>query len=108
MDKFEINGGATLRGTIEVSGAKNVAMKVILAGLLTDEPLIVHNIPLISSVYGTAEIVKPLGIDVKIQKKDHTLIIRGDRVSKYSVPLELGGRFRTATMTMGPLLSRFG
>ena len=55
-DKFEIIGGKPLSGEITVGGAKNVAMKVIVAGLLTEETLTVHNIPLISSVLGTANV----------------------------------------------------
>lgn len=107
MEKFIITGGSKLVGEIKVSGAKNVAMKVILAGLLTDKPIYVNNVPLISSVYGTAEIVKPLGVKVKINP-DHHLKIQGDGSGGFCVPLELGGLYRTATMVMGPLLARYG
>lgn len=107
MDKFIIKGGNRLEGEISVSGAKNVAMKVILAGILTDKPLIISNVPLISSVYGTIGIVEQLGLRVKIGS-DHTLRIQGDSIKNYKVPLELGGLYRTATMVMSPLLSRFG
>lgn len=107
MDKFIIEGGNKLKGEVKVSGAKNVAMKVILAGLLTDEPLNIGNIPLISSVYGTCDIVKHLGVKVKINS-DHTMQISGRDIDSYTVPLEVGGLYRTATMVIGPLLSRFG
>lgn len=107
MEKFIVEGGNRLTGQIKVSGAKNVAMKVILAGLLTDKPIYVKNIPLISSIFGTIEIVKPLGVKVKLNK-DHTMTIIGDRLKSHVVPLELGGLYRTATMVMGPLLSRLG
>lgn len=107
MDKFIINGGTKLRGEVKVSGAKNVAMKVILAGLLTDEPIYIQNVPLISSVFGTCDIVKPLGVKVEIGQ-GHTLKIQGNGTGSYSVPLELGGLYRTATMVIGPLLARYG
>lgn len=107
MDKFIIHGGNKLRGEIKVSGAKNVAMKVILAGLLTNEPIFVKNVPLISSVYGTAEFVKHLGVDVKIEG-DHCLKIKGEHIHSFALPLELGGLYRTAPMVMAPLLARFG
>jgi len=107
MDKFIINGGVKLKGEVKVSGAKNVAMKVLLAGILTDKTITIRNVPLISSVYGTAEIVKNLGVKVKINN-DHTLIIKGNSIKNYMVPLELGGLYRTATMVMGPLVARFG
>ncbi len=107
MEKFVIFGKTKLRGEITVSGAKNVAMKVILAGLLTDKPIYVRNVPLISSVFGTAEIVKPLGVSVKISS-DHSIVISGQGDGSNLIPLELGGRFRTATMVIGPLLARYG
>ncbi len=107
MEKFVIKGGAKLKGEVKVSGAKNVAMKVVLAGILTDKDITIRNIPLISSVYGTAEMVKNLGVKVKISN-DHTLIIKGDSIKNYMVPLELGGLYRTAPMVMGPLIARFG
>lgn len=106
MEQLIITGGKPLKGTVKVGGAKNVAMKVIVAALLTDEPLIVNNIPLISSVLGTTKIVEPLGVAVK--RKNHTLEISAKKIHKYKIPLELGGLYRTATMVMGPLLTRFG
>jgi len=107
MDQLIVTGSKTLSGTITVSGAKNVAMKVLLAGLLTDKAIHIANVPLISSVFGTAEIVKHLGVKVRINS-DHTMRIKGDGKGDFTVPLELGGLYRTATMTLGPLLARFG
>ncbi len=107
MDKIVISGGNKLQGSVKVSGAKNVAMKVILAGLLTNEEIIIHNVPLISSVYGTCEIVKELGVKIDLNQ-NHTLKIKGNGSGSYTIPLELGGLFRTATMVIGPLLARFG
>lgn len=107
MDRLIVKGGNKIRGEIKVSGAKNVAMKVILAGLLTDKPIYVENVPLISSIFGTAEIVKPLGVAVKL-RNNHTMTIIGDGLKNHIVPLQLGGLYRTATMVMGPLLSRLG
>ncbi len=107
MDRFQVKGGNKLKGEIKVSGAKNVAMKVVLAGLLTDKPIFITNVPLISSIFGTIDIVKPLGVKVKLDD-NHTMAIVGDNLKNHVVPLELGGLYRTATMVMGPLLSRFG
>src|SRR3989344_5618952 len=107
MEKFIIYGGTKITGEVRVSGAKNVAMKVILAGLLTDKTLEVSNVPLITSVTGTADVVKPLGVKVTIGK-NHRMKIQGNTICNYSVPLELGGKYRTATMVIGPLLARVG
>lgn len=107
MEKLIIKGKSQLKGEIKVSGAKNVAMKVILAGLLTDKPIFIKNVPQISSVFGTINIVKPLGVKVEV-RQDHSLKIKGDGGGNFSIPLELGGLYRTATMVMGPLLAKYG
>lgn len=107
MEKFVINGGQPLQGSITPSGAKNVAMKTIVASILSDEKVTVRNIPLISSVTGTAAIVKPLNVKVTFSN-DKSVVIDPTDLSEHKIPLELGGLFRTATMTIAPLLARFG
>lgn len=106
MDKLIINGNKKLQGEINVSGAKNVAMKVLLAAILTDEELIINNVPKISSVVGTLDILSHIGVKVK-WIAPHTVSLKGDRISSHKVPLDLGGFYRTGTMIMGPLLARF-
>lgn len=107
MDKLVVEGGIPLYGTVNLSGAKNVAMKALVAALLTDEKVVIRNVPLISSVIGTAEIIKPLGVKVDFSKNNQ-VAINSSGIRKFLVPLEMGGLYRTATMTIGPLLSRFG
>lgn len=107
MEKLVIKGGKPLSGTINLSGAKNVAMKALVAALLTDEDVVIRNIPLISSVVGTAKIIQLLGVQVEFGKSNWVRV-RSKGINKYSIPLEMGGLYRTATMTIGPLLSRFG
>lgn len=106
MEKLVIRGGSPLHGKVTVSGAKNVAMKVLLAALLTDEKITITGAPHISSVTGTADIVKPLG--VKVDFADHTLDVSAENLNNTKVPMDLGGLYRTATMVMGPLLARLG
>jgi UDP-N-acetylglucosamine 1-carboxyvinyltransferase len=105
MDKLIINGNKRLQGEINVSGAKNVAMKVLLASILTDEEIIINNIPKISSVIGTMDILRYLGVTVKWISM-HSVSLKGDRINSHEVPLDLGGFYRTGTMIMGPLLAR--
>lgn len=107
MEKLLIKGGKALKGTINLSGAKNVAMKALVAALLTEEDVVIRNIPLISSVIGTAKIIQPLGAKVDFFQ-DNSVKIQSKGINKYSIPLEMGGLYRTATMTIGPLLARFG
>lgn len=107
MDKLLITGKNRLHGTVKVSGAKNVAMKVILTGLLTCDQITVSNIPMISSVTGTIDIVKSLGINISYPK-EHQIEIKGAGLISFKIPIELGGLYRTASMVAGPLLARFG
>lgn len=106
MDKFEIIGGNKLKGSVKVSGAKNVAMKVLLCGLLTDEIIIIKNIPQISSVMGTAEMLKFLGVKIDFTSP-HTVSVSGKNIKSHKIPLELG-QLRTAPMVLGPILTKFG
>lgn len=107
MEKFVVFGGKKLKGQVNISGAKNVAMKTLVAALLTDEEVIIRNVPLISSVTGTAQIVEPLGVKIKFTKGGK-VAIDASAINKYTIPLELGGLYRTVPMTIGPLLYRFG
>lgn len=105
MFVFYVSGGKPLKGTIKVSGAKNVAMKAIVAALLTKDRVTVNNIPLISSVTGTAQIIKHLNGTVKFAS-NNSVTIDTAKTNKGELPLEYGGLYRTTTMTIGPLLHR--
>jgi len=106
LDSLIVHGGNKLKGTVKVSGAKNVAMKVILASLLTDKKVICKNVPHISSVINTAKAVELLGASVKFE--NHCFEADGSKINNFKIPLEMGGVIRTSTMVIGPLLARFG
>lgn len=107
MEILVIKGGNKLKGEIKVSGAKNAAMKVILAGLLTDDVVRINNLPAISSVKGTANMLKSFGVKF-IYQTPHEVDMHADSIKNHMIPLEYGGLYRSATMLIGPLLSRFG
>lgn len=106
MDKFVISGGTPLHGEITVSGAKNVALKILVASLLTDEEMAIHNVPQISDVHYMLEVLKELGVASTID--GHTVRVKNNHIKDAKVPLEVGGRLRTSSMVMGPLLARYG
>lgn len=106
MDKFIITGGIPLFGDVEVSGAKNVALKILIASLLTDEEIIIHNVPLIRDVFSLIDLLKSIGIRVTIE--GHTVIVKNGNTHSTTVPLDLGARLRTSSMVLGPLLARYG
>lgn len=107
MAKYVIEGGIPLRGKICISGAKNAAIKEIVASLLTTEPLTLSNIPEISDVAVDLEIVKALGVEVS-KPQINTLVLRSSERLKTEIPSLLSGRSRAAIITMGVLLAREG
>ncbi|MEK7060686.1 MAG: UDP-N-acetylglucosamine 1-carboxyvinyltransferase [Patescibacteria group bacterium] len=106
MDTFIIEGGKPLIGEVTVAGAKNVAVKAIVASLLTDEPVMLFNMPHIHDVHLLLELLSKMGISYSWS--DHELTITHMGAASTTVPLDLGARIRTSAMLLGPLLSRFG
>lgn len=106
MDKFIITGGVPLKGEITVAGAKNVALKILVASLLTDEEMVIHNVPHIRDVYSMLEVLKVLGVESTFD--GHTLRVHHNHIHDAKVPLDMGARLRTSSMVMGPLLARYG
>lgn len=106
MDKFVINGGKKLKGRVSVSGAKNVALKAIVAACLTEEDVVIKNVPLISDFLVMAEIIKELGGKVDI--KNHTASVKVSKFNQNKISLEEAAEVRTSFMLMVPLLARTG
>lgn len=106
MDKLIVSGGSPLKGTIAVAGAKNVALKILVASLLTDEEIILHNVPLIRDVALMLDVLGALGVESK--RDGHTIRAKHTHREDAKVPLDVGARLRTSSMVMGPLLARFG
>ena len=106
MEKFVITGGVKLQGETVVSGAKNAALKALVAACLTDGTVILHNVPIISDILVMVEIMEELGAEVKIS--GHTFTINVGRFSHSSIPLDKAALARTSAMLMAPLLARTG
>ena len=106
MEKIIINGGRKLTGVISVSGAKNVALKAMVAACLTDEEVVIRNVPLISDFMVMVEIIKELGGEVKII--DHVARVRMKNFKKEKISLEEAAKIRTSAMFLSPLLARIG
>ncbi len=104
MDKFVIKGGKKLKGSVVISGAKNVALKVVVASCLTAEEVIIDNIPHISDFQVMIDIVKELGGKVRIQ--DHTAYIQMEEFKKEKIALQAAAEVRTSAMFVAPLLAR--
>jgi UDP-N-acetylglucosamine 1-carboxyvinyltransferase len=106
MEKYIIRGGKQLKGTITPSGAKNVALKVLVAACLTDEEVVIHNIPHISDFFLMADIMKDLGGLIAID--DHTIRVKMEHFKTSSIPLDKASHARASVMFLAPLLARTG
>lgn len=106
MDTLVVHGGVPLRGEIAVAGAKNVALKAFASAILTDEEVVIHNVPLIADVHCMLEVLKSLTIRADIH--DHTVQIHGGLLKNTRVPIDIGARLRTSSLVAGPLLARYG
>ncbi|HBS87147.1 MAG: UDP-N-acetylglucosamine 1-carboxyvinyltransferase [Bacteroidetes bacterium GWF2_38_335] len=111
MNTFEINGGKRLKGEITPQGAKNEALQVICATLLTSEEVIIENIPDIRDVNKLIELMQDLGVTVK-KIKDEVFSFRANNINLEFLQTnefkEKGAALRGSIMIVGPLLSRFG
>ncbi len=106
MEKFVIKGGKALHGEVTVSGAKNVALKTLIAACLTDEPVIIKNVPLIADFFVMLDLIEDIG--GKVTLRGHTVTIQMKKVTKNELSLETAAKIRTSFMFLAPLLARTG
>ncbi len=106
MPKFAISGGQKLSGEIRVSGAKNAALKIIPAAILSAQDTIVDNLPDIEDIGKSFELLKDLGGEVEISGR--RAVIRTKNLGLTELNPKLADKFRTSIMFVGPLLARFG
>src|SRR5213082_2145842 len=108
MDKFVIRGGNPLLGTIRVSGAKNAALPAMAAALLTEEPVILENIPQVRDIETERKLLAAMGAEVELGfgRAHHrtTICCRGPLTPE--VPYEIVKTMRASSLVLGPLLAR--
>ena len=107
MSKFVIEGGHKLSGTITASGNKNAALKFIASCLLTDRPVILHNIPNIQDVGTMLELVADIGVDVSDLGSGSWRLHAAD-IKKTTLSRDLASRVRASFVLSGPMLGRTG
>jgi UDP-N-acetylglucosamine 1-carboxyvinyltransferase len=107
MDKLIVSGGYPLRGEIRISGAKNAALPVLVASLLTDKPLCIGNVPHLQDITTTMELLGRMGVRLLVDEK---MVIEADAsdVTSRRAPYELVKTMRASILVLGPLLTRFG
>ncbi|MDQ3572542.1 MAG: UDP-N-acetylglucosamine 1-carboxyvinyltransferase [Actinomycetota bacterium] len=106
-EKFVIEGGEPLRGEIQAAGNKNAALPILAACLLTDEELVLTNVPRIRDTEAQVAILEQLGVKVE-WGPSHELRLQADSVTETQPDEELSARIRASFLLAGPLLARFG
>ncbi len=107
MDKLNINGDIRLEGEVAVSGAKNAALPVLTASLLTSQPLRIGNVPRLKDVNTTLNLLEHLGVRARFTDASEVVADAGD-VSVLRAPYELVKTMRASILVLGPLVARFG
>jgi UDP-N-acetylglucosamine 1-carboxyvinyltransferase len=107
MDKLRITGGARLRGEIAVSGAKNAALPILCAGLLTADALKLDNVPELNDIATMLRLLGRVGAHATRQA-DGSVLVQADKVDKLEAPYDLVKTMRASILALGPLVARFG
>ena len=108
MDQFIIQGGLPLSGEVIPSGNKNAALPLLASCLLTDEPVILHNMPEIRDVQAIRSLLENLGVQFEEQKDNHTWRIHAAQVRPADLDPALTSRIRASIMLAGPMMARSG
>jgi UDP-N-acetylglucosamine 1-carboxyvinyltransferase len=106
MDNLLIRGGRRLAGEIEIAGAKNAALPILCAGLLTADTLALSNVPKLQDVATMQKLLRQMGL--AIEEKSTALELCGRDVIKLEAPYEMVKTMRASILVLGPLLARFG
>jgi UDP-N-acetylglucosamine 1-carboxyvinyltransferase len=107
MDQFLIKGGKALRGTVAISGAKNSALPVMAAALLTTEPVNVHNIPKVRDLITMSKLLAFMGARVSVTEIPASdYLIEAATLGDAVAPYELVKTMRASILTLGPLMAR--
>ncbi len=109
MDRIIVNGGRRLSGEVAISGSKNSTLALMAAALLTDEEVVLRNVPRVRDVDGMLAIFEALGAKASWDSQDpHAVRINASNLCHFEAPYDLVRKMRASFMVMGPLVTRFG
>ncbi len=107
MDRIKITGGNQLNGEIQIGGAKNAALPLMAASLLTPERLTLENLPGVADIYAMAALLSELGVDVQMDAEARSVGLDGGNVTETTAPYDIVRKMRASVLVLGPLLARF-
>lgn len=105
MYKYVIKGGKPLEGRVRISGAKNAALPILAATILIDEPVILHNVPMLDDVFTMIELLRKLGKEIDFQN-DGTVVIKTVDTEPYEAEYTLVKKMRASIAVLGPLVAK--
>jgi len=106
VDKLRISGGGPLEGEVTVSGAKNAALPIMCAALLTSKPLALSNVPRLMDVSTMARLLAQMGVEV--DRSSTSIQLNAEKIANPSAPYDLVKTMRASVLVLGPLLARCG
>ena len=106
MDKLKITGGFPLYGEVEISGAKNAALPILIASILSSDQVDISNVPKLKDIDTTIRLLEFLGVSIDYSNGNVSII--ANNISKTEAPYDLVKTMRASILVLGPLLSRFG
>ena len=106
MEKLKVTGGCRLNGEVKASGAKNAALPILAASLLTADDLILSNVPHLSDIRTMGKLLSGLGM--KVERENETVTLNAKSLTTLTAPYELVKTMRASIVTLGPMLARFG
>jgi UDP-N-acetylglucosamine 1-carboxyvinyltransferase len=107
VEKLIINGSYSLNGEIRISGAKNAALPILAASLLTEAPIQISNIPHLQDVTTIVSLLSQMGVRITLDERSN-IEVDASRLESFHAPYELVRTMRASILVLGPLLSRFG
>ncbi|MEM1278130.1 MAG: UDP-N-acetylglucosamine 1-carboxyvinyltransferase [Pseudomonadota bacterium] len=108
MDKIRIRGGRPLKGTIDISGAKNACLTLMPAALLTDQPLTLTNAPRLADISTMTALLRSLGTEVAALSDGKVLALQTDALTSLTADYDIVRKMRASILVLGPMLARAG
>src|ERR1700722_9273175 len=108
MDRIRIRGGRPLSGEIIIGGAKNAGLPLMAAGLLTDERLLLTNVPLLADIHTMAQLIAQHGVAVERATNDGRALSIGGAITNTEAPYDIVRKMRASFLVLGPLVARVG
>ncbi len=106
MDRLRIIGGTPLFGSVEISGAKNAALPILFASILSNQKSVIQNIPLLADINTTLKVLDALGMKTLFKLENQVIEIDGASLNAHEAPYELVRTMRASILVLGPLLAR--